>query len=137
MKLAIIGNNKVDGAKVCYDLIEVVDFESGSAVARGIYGNTPLFDNLDFLIADDLPIAVGHIEINGNWYPWHSVENLGWVWVREKRDIELARTDWTQVSDNSLTPEKRLEWANYRQTLRDITTAFAEAVEVVFPDRPE
>jgi hypothetical protein len=136
MKLAIIGNNKTDGKKVCFDLIDVIDFENGKAVASSIYGNSDQFDNVDYIIADDLTIAVGHIEIENDWYPWWSVENLGWAFIREKRDIELARTDWTQVPDNSLTPEKKLEWANYRQALRDITTAFTEAIDVVWPDRP-
>lgn len=49
---------------------------------------------------------------------------LGGAWyrIRQERNIKLTETDWTQIPDNSLTPEKRNEWSTYRQALRDITT---------------
>jgi hypothetical protein len=41
---------------------------------------------------------------------------------RVKRDELLKLSDWTQVSDCSLSDEKKAEWLEYRQALRDITT---------------
>jgi len=39
---------------------------------------------------------------------------------RAMRDALLAESDWTQYAeDNTLTDEKKAEWATYRQTLRD------------------
>jgi hypothetical protein len=40
---------------------------------------------------------------------------------RLKRNALLQASDWTQVSDCSLTEEKKAEWQSYRQELRDIT----------------
>lgn len=39
--------------------------------------------------------------------------------VRRTRNSLLQSSDWTQVSDNALTDEKKAEWATYRQSLRD------------------
>jgi len=38
---------------------------------------------------------------------------------RQFRNQTLAATDWSQLSDNGLTDEKREEWKVYRQGLRD------------------
>lgn len=38
---------------------------------------------------------------------------------REYRNGLLAKSDWTQLADSPLTAEKKLEWAAYRQSLRD------------------
>ena len=45
-----------------------------------------------------------------------------WAIVRAMRNNELTATDWTQLPDSPLTPEKKAEWAVYRQALRDVTT---------------
>lgn len=44
-----------------------------------------------------------------------------WINVRQQRDKKLLNSDWTQVSDNALTTQKKQEWITYRQALRDIT----------------
>jgi hypothetical protein len=41
--------------------------------------------------------------------------------IRAERTLLLAESDWTQFNDSPLTPEKKVEWATYRQQLRDIT----------------
>jgi hypothetical protein len=39
---------------------------------------------------------------------------------RHKRDTFLKESDWTQYAeDNTLSDEKKAEWATYRQALRD------------------
>jgi hypothetical protein len=45
-----------------------------------------------------------------------------WYRIRVERNEKLTATDWTQVPDNTITPEKKSEWLVYRQSLRDITT---------------
>ena len=47
----------------------------------------------------------------------------------------LDKTDWTQVSDNSLTVEEREAWAVYRQALRDLDSNQAVA-ELTWPVPP-
>ena len=43
-----------------------------------------------------------------------------WKEIREKRDILLANSDWTQGGDTPLTSAKKTAWATYRTKLRDV-----------------
>lgn len=47
--------------------------------------------------------------------------NEKWESVRIERNKLLADSDWTQLADVPFLPEKKQEWAEYRQSLRDIT----------------
>ena len=40
--------------------------------------------------------------------------------LREERNIRLAQTDWTQVSDSPLDTAPTNIWRKYRQALRDL-----------------
>jgi hypothetical protein len=59
--------------------------------------------------------------------------------IRERRIFLLQGSDWTQGADSPLTPEKKAEWAAYRQALRDLpdeqggVNSFAD---VVWPAQP-
>lgn len=57
-------------------------------------------------------------------------------YIRQKRDEYLDRTDWTQMPDVPMTPEKRTEYANYRQVLRDITNNLDDPDNVTWPQKP-
>lgn len=66
-----------------------------------------------------------------------SITNEQWlIMARWWRGLLLNESDWSQISDNSLTPEKREEWRVYRQSLRDITNTFEDPRDIVFPDLP-
>lgn len=54
--------------------------------------------------------------------------------VRRERNALLLASDWTQLPDSPLDNVARNIWADYRQTLRDITEG--SPFEVVFPDAP-
>jgi hypothetical protein len=41
--------------------------------------------------------------------------------IRQTRNNELMRTDWTQIPDAPLSLDMKNAWAGYRQELRDIT----------------
>ena len=58
--------------------------------------------------------------------------------LRRKRNILLNRSDWSHMADNNLSNTKKTEWANYRQSLRDITKSFVSIKDVGFtwPDEP-
>lgn len=45
--------------------------------------------------------------------------------ARHLRSGFLTDTDWTQVTDNSLSAETRQAWATYRQELRDFPATIA------------
>jgi len=43
-----------------------------------------------------------------------------WAELRANRYMKLAATDWTQLADAPWTYSQKLEWATYRQALRDL-----------------
>lgn len=64
------------------------------------------------------------------------MKNISWSTIKTSRDFFLKQSDWTQLSDVSLTEEEKKEWASYRQQLRDITKNFRMPYEVRWPESP-
>lgn len=60
-----------------------------------------------------------------------------WQRFRVLRNYALSICDWTQLADNTLTAEKKSEWASYRQQLRDLPSSFGDPDLVVFPPDPD
>jgi len=55
--------------------------------------------------------------------------------LRTARNILLAETDWTQTGDSPLSEDKKTEWKNYRQALRDLTD-LDDLTSIVWPAKP-
>lgn len=98
----------------------------------------PYFD-----IATQKRVEKDAVLIDGQWTQVYAVEDMTaeeaqtrydeWAAkARSLRDIWLAETDWTALSDNTLTPEM----AAYRQALRDITDQEGFPYEVIWPVKP-
>lgn len=64
------------------------------------------------------------------------------ICIKELRNIRnhlLAECDWTDLPNTPLTEEKKTEWQNYRQQLRDLTnglTTLDDVNNVVYPTKP-
>lgn len=54
--------------------------------------------------------------------------------TRQKRNLLLAASDWTQVTD---APVDQVAWAIYRQALRDITNQTGFPNNIEWPVKPE
>lgn len=68
---------------------------------------------------------------------WKAGENDRlWTAIRLKRDKLITETDWTQLSDISLSPELKESYRTYRQTLRDLPNTYSDPRDVVFPEKP-
>ena len=62
------------------------------------------------------------------------------------RNRKLAKCDWTQAPDSPLSDEKKKEWENYRQALRDLPSKSTPKLKsngvmfdydsVTFPTKP-
>jgi hypothetical protein len=63
-------------------------------------------------------------------------DNEWFMVARWWRNALLSESDWSQVSDNSLTDIQREQWRQYRQELRDITDNVSNPKDIVFPDMP-
>lgn len=59
-----------------------------------------------------------------------------WMHIRNQRDFDLLRCDWTVGNDSPLSDEKKVQWASYRQALRDITTQ-TDPFNITWPTKPE
>lgn len=55
--------------------------------------------------------------------------------VRSTRNTLLTDSDWTQLDDSPLSEEKKTEWKNYRQILRDLTD-LDDLTSIVWPTKP-
>lgn len=58
---------------------------------------------------------------------------ITWDIIRSKRNKLLSKSDYTQMPDY---PGDKIVWAEYRQELRDITDAFDNPDDVVWPTSP-
>ena len=61
-------------------------------------------------------------------------------YIRNRRSYLLVASDWTQSADSPLSAEKKQEWANYRQALRDLTNDYPTIDtqdSIVWPIEPE
>ena len=59
--------------------------------------------------------------------------------LREKRNVLLASSDWTGLSDTALTNEKLAEWKLYRQHLRNLPDGLDtedKVKEATWPEKP-
>lgn len=55
--------------------------------------------------------------------------------IRIIRNSILKECDWTQVLDVALSPEKKVEWATYRQLLRDFPET-CDPLNPIWPTQP-
>jgi len=60
---------------------------------------------------------------------------IDWYVVREKRNEELAATDWRAVKDRTMSQA----WKDYRQALRDLPQTYEHANDAAdnWPSPPE
>jgi hypothetical protein len=89
-------------------------------------------------VLEDTPVL-----IDGAWQQAWRVEDLPpdelavvvqgqWDAIRKERNAKLAACDWTQLAD---APADALQWAVYRQALRDITVQ-DDPFNIVWPAEP-
>jgi len=75
---------------------------------------------------------------------WAEQAELQAAWplqeLREKRNVLLASSDWTGLTDFALTNEKLAEWKLYRQKLRDLPDGLDtddKVNAVTWPTKPD
>lgn len=56
--------------------------------------------------------------------------------ARIRRNNELMLSDWTQLPDAPLTPEKKIAWESYRQALRDVPSQSGFPSNIQWPVSP-
>lgn len=56
--------------------------------------------------------------------------DAAWRDLRSQRNARLAATDYTQMPDSPLSSDKKAQWAEYRQALRDLP----DVVQIAVPE---
>jgi hypothetical protein len=77
------------------------------------------------LVTEDATVEEVDQRLNGQW-------NI----VRQLRNQYLLESDWTQLQDTPFAENKREEWVQYRQLLRDIT-AQSDPFNIIWPTKPQ
>ena len=67
---------------------------------------------------------------------WVLNTNVATLNISEKREQLLIASDWTQLPNSPLVPEKKEAWATYRQALRDIPEQSGYPFNIVWPTKP-
>lgn len=104
-----------------YDTWGEVEYNDGTNNERieelGIYSQAVTdLQNAKQVIADE----EARIQYDWEW-------NRDWTTLlRQNRSKRLTDSDWTQMSDNSLTEEQKELWRTYRQQLRDLPSTLTE-----------
>ncbi len=125
----------VDGEGNPVGSIETGDFttdNSGEVDANGYTYQAIDFDK-DISTMDSQWYYDSAPERGWSWRParpseFHNWTNKLWVldvetfWkhIRAQRDRKLTLSDWTQLPDAVITEEEKVQWATYRQSLRNL-----------------
>lgn len=56
--------------------------------------------------------------------------------MRSERNMKLAKSDWSQSSDTSLSNAEKVKWQTYRQELRDLPATVVDPGNPVWPTKP-
>lgn len=59
-----------------------------------------------------------------------------WIVLEDYANKLLINSSWSQLPDSGLPMSKRLEWQEYRDTLRSIRDDFLIPDDVIFPEEP-
>ena len=73
-------------------------------------------------------------------YSWSFSSSRFWDHIRGLRDMDMARSDWTQASDSPLSTSLKESWVTYRQALRDVPGDYPDATsieDIEWPTEPQ
>lgn len=114
-------NNQIHGAAIPPDAVPVATHEYQRLLAAQSAG-------LEIVAGPDgVPVAVDPAP--------PSLDDLA-ASGRQKRNVLLAGSDWTQVGDAPLATEARAAWATYRQALRDVPEQSGFPADIAWPNAP-
>lgn len=66
---------------------------------------------------------------------WVLSPDAAWSAVKQQRNTLLQQCDWASLPDVPMSGAKRVEWAAYRQALRDITNQ-PDPLNISWPSTP-
>lgn len=129
-------NGQIVQSGMCADNdFELQSLNDGEYVIEGI--SDPINDYvINKCVVKKPPKPEGFFVFDYELHQWVPDIEMQKIQVKTKRDNLLFKSDWTQIPNNPLIPEKQAEWADYRQQLRDITQQSGYPFNVVWPTQP-
>ena len=129
---------RVVGCAICTEEEVQLNLPTGCSVFDG------LIDGLDFYIINNIAIKIPEKPsefhefnfVTKQWVNTKTLEIESQI-VKDKRNVLLQQSDWTQITNNPLSSEVQQQWATYRQQLRDITNQSGYPNSVIWPTKPE
>ena len=130
MKFTTYIKNKPTGTHECPDW-EVNTVSQGQSYVEGHALENQYILNGRFVDFPARP-SLSHI---WDWdsLSWKVNQELAENLALQKRKELLSESDWTQLSDISV---NKTLWAEYRQSLRDITKQSGYPFEIIWPEKP-
>ena len=139
--------NKIDAENrvIKYDTFENPDDANDRVGELKALGLTDAFSVDASTLSENF--AIGQIEYltantSSKTVTWHqddfaaAAEAEAMFALRQERNRRLAETDWTQVADSALSDEKKTEWAEYRQALRQLPQNEKTPANPTWPEKP-
>jgi len=128
-----VGDLLLDNPRTSFPKNIDIDLLASYSVYPVLSSKQPEHDaTVQVLVRDSIPYK----SVEG-WVVSYTVENKpqeqAEAKVRSKREWLLAETDWTALSDNTMTTAM----AEYRQALRDVTSQEGFPYNVTWPTKPE
>lgn len=65
------------------------------------------------------------------------IKDSKWPEIREKRNLLLKQSDWTQLLDSNLEQNKKNKWKTYREALRNIPQDNSDPENISWPEEPK
>ena len=104
---------------------------------RLVKDQTPDYNSLTHRIERINPVPAGQDHVEYQLVEITYTPEILDASAREKRQVRLQKTDWTQLPDAVLTAEQRAAWAVYRQALRDLPAQPDWPTSINWPVQPE
>lgn len=129
----------------------IVYSESGQILRSGVCADNDLSLQGKFVIEGKAKDGTQYID-NGNVidmppkpseFHFFNYKNKEWVFdenyadqsAKQKRNLLLGESDWTQLPDVPI--QTQIKWKQYRQELRDLTSQTKYPFNIVWPVKPD
>lgn len=112
-----------------------IQLATGQGYVEGVYSDNQYY--IENGVAVAMPTKpTGFVVFDYETKSWIPDVGQATIYVLNLRLDLLIQSDWTQIPNNPLTAAKQVEWANYRQELRDIPEQSGYPLNVVWPVAP-
>jgi hypothetical protein len=111
-----------------------LDFDSWAVVRKSDrLVETFIVKESNWILPDEYELIPNN-QLHENWQ--RVIEQHDLNEVRNLRNSLLKDSDWTQIPDSPLSVEAKQQWAQYRQSLRDLPNTYNGSGSIPWPIKP-